>query len=274
MVILPLLLWAAMLWFDRWQTKRGKRPDKRLPLHKGWLLALAYIGCLSHPLFDWFNSYGIRLLEPFSSEWFYGDTLFIIDPWIWIVLIVSVWISLRRERRGQMNWTRPAWVGFTAICAYIFVNGAITGQAEQLVLQHLRQRHDATVSMPDPVVVANPVPFMFWRREILWRDADREMARAFGQGTYSAIDGLEMDKGEQPTLLGDPRYIKAIKSQKFAPELRFWSRMPKVEFFPRDGHIFMIFSDQRFSEPLVRSRFAETIMVRPNDEPLPTKAKP
>ena len=63
MLVLPLLLWGTMLAFDRWQTKQGKRPEKRLSVHKGWLLALAYIGCLSHPLFDWFNSYGIRLLE-------------------------------------------------------------------------------------------------------------------------------------------------------------------------------------------------------------------
>ena len=96
MLVLPLLLWGTMLAFDRWQTKQGKRPEKRLPVHKGWLLALAYIGCFSHPLFDWFNSYGIRLLEPFSSQWFYGDTLFIIDIWLWASLIAGVWVSRRR----------------------------------------------------------------------------------------------------------------------------------------------------------------------------------
>ena len=100
LVILPILLWAAMLAFDRWQTKRGKRPARRLPIDKGWLLALAYIGCLSHPALDWLNNYGIRLFEPFSSQWFYGDTIFIIDLWIWIALGLSVWLSLRRERRG------------------------------------------------------------------------------------------------------------------------------------------------------------------------------
>mgnify|MGYP000430317752 CR=1 FL=1 len=89
MLLLPLILWGIMLWFDRWQTQREKRPEKRLPVHKGWLLVLAYIGCLSHPLFDWFNSYGIRLLEPFSSQWFYGDTLFIIDIWLWAALIAG-----------------------------------------------------------------------------------------------------------------------------------------------------------------------------------------
>src|SRR3546814_18729927 len=89
-----------MIGFDRWQAWRGKRPTGRLPVHKGWLLALAYIGCLSHPALDWLNNYGIRLLEPFSPRWFYGDSIFIIDLWIWIALGVSAWLSLSRARRA------------------------------------------------------------------------------------------------------------------------------------------------------------------------------
>lgn len=38
MVVLPLLLWGIMLWFDRWQTKRGTRPEKRLPVDAKWLV--------------------------------------------------------------------------------------------------------------------------------------------------------------------------------------------------------------------------------------------
>src|SRR3546814_159534 len=60
LLVLPLLLWAAMLAFDRWQARRGTRPAARLPIHKGWLLALACLGCLSHPAFDWLNTYGVR----------------------------------------------------------------------------------------------------------------------------------------------------------------------------------------------------------------------
>src|SRR3546814_12213399 len=79
LILLPVLLGALMSGFDRWQAWRGKRPIGRLPVHMGWLLALAYIGCLSHPALDWLNNYGIRLLEPFSPRWFYGDSIFIID---------------------------------------------------------------------------------------------------------------------------------------------------------------------------------------------------
>ena len=140
MFVLPLVLWGAMLAFDRWQTKQGNLPEKGLSVHKGWLLALAYIGCLSHPLFDWFNSYGIRLLEPFSSQWFYGDTLFIIDIWLWAALIAGVWVSRRCERTGKAHWRTPAFISFTAICAYVLANGLITGRAEQLTAEAVQKK--------------------------------------------------------------------------------------------------------------------------------------
>ena len=64
------------------------------------------------------TSYGTRLLEPFSHRWFYGDTLFIMDPWIWLVLILGLEMSWRAERLGK-NWTRPAIWAFAAMLGYI-----------------------------------------------------------------------------------------------------------------------------------------------------------
>ena len=43
LVLLPILLWGLMLAFDHWQGRRGKRPAGRSPIHRGWLLALAYL---------------------------------------------------------------------------------------------------------------------------------------------------------------------------------------------------------------------------------------
>ena len=39
LLILPVLLTGIMLWFDRWQQRRGTRPESRLPVRPGWLLA-------------------------------------------------------------------------------------------------------------------------------------------------------------------------------------------------------------------------------------------
>ena len=252
MVVLPLLLWAAMLWFDAWQTKRGKRPEKRLPIHRGWLLALAYIGTLSHPAFDWLNSYGIRLLEPFSSQWFYGDSIFIVDIWLWIALIAGVWISLRRERSATPNWRTPAIAGFAAICAYIFANGLITGRVEANAARALQSDFGVTADM----VVANPVPVQFWQREILWRGEGRYGTGYAGygfNGTFQEIEDNQVQHNQNSA---------AASSAKADPNARaflFWSRMPVVTSDSKTGKIKL--SDQRFSNPLVADRF--TVEVTP-----------
>ena len=261
MVVLPLLLWGAMLWFDAWQTKRGRRPEKRLPVHKGWLLALAFIGCLSHPLFDWFNSYGVRLLEPFSSQWFYGDTLFIIDVWIWIALIAGIWISLRRERHGKANRTRPAWIGFIAISAYIFANGAITGHAEALASKAIKGQSPWVEGKL--MVVANPWPVVFICRDVLWRDA-----AFFGRADYCLGQGLRPVKLQQgkPHFMRDPagKYNLLNERIKDSPNLRtflFWSRMPVQNVFRRGDSYYSEITDQRFDNEFTRDRFMVEVKV-------------
>jgi inner membrane protein len=256
MVVLPLLLWGLMLWFDRWQAGRGKRPDKRLPIHKGWLLALAYIGCLSHPLFDWFNSYGIRLLEPFSSQWFYGDTLFIIDVWIWIALIAGVWLSLRRERSGKVNWSRPAVSSFAFVCLYIFVNGLITNWVERTATEKLIAENQHVEGKL--TVVANPWPIVFVCRDVLWRDQ-----AAYGSGDFCPFSGLRVTSTTEPqphfmwklTSIPDS-FSQRRKDNTDIAAFLFWSRMPVKTVFQRQGKYYAKVTDQRFDNDLTRDRFA------------------
>lgn len=228
LVLLPLILTALLLAWHRW------RPNpKRLPVHRGWLLAMAYIGTLSHPVLDWMNSYGIRFLEPFSSQWFAGDTLFIIDVWIWTALASAVWMSQRRERRGQADWRRPAVAGFGAVCAYILANGLITGRAETMTADAVASQHGT----PPTLVVANPVPVTFWKRDMLWRDADWH-----GYGDYALGQGATLEPGVQPNRLDDT----ALVARRDDPAVRaflFWSRMPIVIGY-RDA---TVLTDQRFT---------------------------
>ncbi|HEV8600059.1 MAG TPA: metal-dependent hydrolase [Gemmatimonadales bacterium] len=64
MVLLPPLLTAGMLGWSRLGGGAGAR------VRGGWLLLLAAIGVISHPLLDLLNTYGVRLLMPFSERWF------------------------------------------------------------------------------------------------------------------------------------------------------------------------------------------------------------
>lgn len=254
LILLPILLWASMIAFDRWQTKRGKRPENRLPIHKGWLLALAYIGCLSHPALDWLNNYGIRLLEPFSPRWFYGDSIFIIDLWIWIALGLSIWLSLRRERAKVAAWTRPAWVGFTAVCGYILFNGLITGTAEREIAAVLRGG-----GHPDALVVASPPPLMFWKRDVFWRSGER-----YGSASFDIGSGGEVDITGMPTGMDDPRVAPMVATSPVAQAFLFWSRMPVAKFDTKGR---LILSDQRFGNRLSRGQFQ--VIVDPKPEPTP-----
>jgi inner membrane protein len=243
MLILPIILWAIMLAWDKWRPS-----EKRLPVHKGWLLALAYIGTLSHPALDWLNVYGIRLLEPFSSQWFYGDTLFIIDVWVWAALLISVIWSIRRERRGLGNWQRPAWVGFAAICAYIFANGLITRHAVNDGYAKLPQRQGQMADNNRPfLVVANAVPIRFWQRDMVW-----QQGAWHGEGEYSLDSGVFWHSDNRNVYPDVDLDTLAKKSSDLRAFL-FWSRIPIVKE-EKDGRVTLY--DLRFMDFRVRERFS------------------
>jgi inner membrane protein len=56
---------------------------------RGRFWALVAIALASHLVLDSWNSYGVHPFWPFSSRWFYGDAVFILEPWIWMLLGVA-----------------------------------------------------------------------------------------------------------------------------------------------------------------------------------------
>ena len=91
LLILPLLLAAALWWWGRRRADEGAGAT----LSPRWLLALCYLGVLTHPALDWLNTYGIRWWMPFDGTWYYGDSVFIVDPWLWLLLGTG-WLIGRR----------------------------------------------------------------------------------------------------------------------------------------------------------------------------------
>lgn len=86
LLVLPVLL---TLCFGLLQRIRPGRAGA-IPFRQNQLLLLATIAIVSHPILDTLNTYGVRWLMPFSGQWFYGDALFIVDPWAWITLGTGV----------------------------------------------------------------------------------------------------------------------------------------------------------------------------------------
>ncbi len=101
MIVLPLALTGLLLLLDRSVAAwRGREPRARA----GPLLALSTVGVLSHPALDWLNTYGVRFLMPFDGTWFYGDALFIVDPWVWLLAATPVVLANSTSRPGAAAW--------------------------------------------------------------------------------------------------------------------------------------------------------------------------
>lgn len=235
LVVMPFVAAAIILGWEK------LRPGKEGPLKLGALWLVCLVGTLSHPLLDFMNTYGVRMLEPLSHRWFYADTLFIIDPWIWIALILGLEMSWRAERLGR-NGTRPALWSLGAVLAYVGLNLAITTRAEVLT-RPLVER-----VAPARMVVAAPGPLIFWHRRMIWRGD-----RVGGAGSYNPLDGLNSARLEPriiPLNLDDPRLAAAAERDKHVRAFLFWSRMPMV--VEEGGRAYL--TDQRFFDRPARQR--------------------
>jgi inner membrane protein len=169
LVVLPLLLTLALLLLE---TTSRKLSSAVLPsrMRPGQVLLLAYAGILSHPLLDTLNTYGVHWLLPWSREWTYGDALFIVDPWIILVLGLGVWASRTQRRSRQRNVTpeRPARLALAVTLAYIVAMLGSSRAAEQVAAHELQARYPGAIQR----VMAAPVFLNPLRRNVVMQQGD------------------------------------------------------------------------------------------------------
>lgn len=243
LLVLPVALTAALVAFDRWQENRGKRPVTRAPVHPFALYGLSLLGFLSHDLLDFLNTYGIRLLMPFSGEWFYGNTLFIIDLWIWLVLGLGIWWSRRQQKRGTSDGTRSGRIALGLVTAYtiLMAEGSLaTSRAVQMQLL-------AADAVPD-VVVASPIPVNPFRRNVVYSLGGEYYG--FGHATLTPAPRVVLEGGTIETKMTTEVRDLAVGNKQMRDFL-VWSRLPFAEVTPDS----VIIADARYSSSLSASRF-------------------
>lgn len=125
-VFLALLLPLIFVGVDRlWARLRHQSPQTKF---RGLLIA-SFIVSATHPLLDWTNNYGIRFLLPWNPRWFYGDLVFIVDPFIWVVLGGAAFLLASKTKTSKFFWTTVA-----AIITFLIV---FSGRAGDLPHQTL-----------------------------------------------------------------------------------------------------------------------------------------
>ncbi|MEO8435937.1 MAG: metal-dependent hydrolase [Pyrinomonadaceae bacterium] len=102
-VLVLIVLMPALFYACDFAIARVRKRPPRLR-YRGLLLA-SFIAGVSHPLMDWTNNYGIRPFLPWSGRWFYGDLVFIIDPFLWIVLGGAGFLLTSKSRWQLIFWS-------------------------------------------------------------------------------------------------------------------------------------------------------------------------
>jgi inner membrane protein len=253
MLVLPLLLTLAVVGWDRWQAARGTRPADRPPVRPREVLLLSATGVFSHPFFDWLNTYGIRLLMPFSHEWFYGDAVFIIDPWIWAVLGIGVYLSRRRDRRDAAVPRRPARFALAGVTVYIALMVVGSRSAEQTAVRAIEARREGPVHR----LMAGPVPVNPLRRQLIFDTGD---AYRFGEVSWTPRAQVSIETDPLLKRNRDPAVLQAMRHPNMVDFLS-WSRFP---FFRIDEHPdgFQVHvGDARFSRSAGGGWMGESVSV-------------
>ena len=85
---LGLVIWAGLRLLP-WARPAVPGMERR------WML-LVGAALLGHLLMDTANSYGTHLFYPFSPRWVYGDAVFVLEPWLWVILGAGLALSAGR----------------------------------------------------------------------------------------------------------------------------------------------------------------------------------
>jgi len=226
----PFVLTGAVLLLDRlW---RRARPSA-LTLQPREVLRLAAIAVLSHPILDTLNTYGVRWLMPFDGRWFYGDTLFIVDPWMWLALGLGVLLS--RGRPGAARAGLAVAGMYVAIMVALGVAGRRVAAAELRVLGGEVDR-----------LMGSPVPLDPFTRRVVARQGEVYRTASFHWLRRPHLDPVSVRTWAAPAP--DDPALSAAAATLVGRRFLGWARFPRVEVEGRPGDQVVHLIDLRYRE--------------------------
>ena len=283
LAVLPIAWVGLVVAFDR-LVRRRRDPDAA-PVRVGALLGLSYLAILTHPFLDWLNTYGVRVLMPFDTAWFYGDALFIIDPWIWLLTASAVVLAWSRRALGVSGWAilgigttalivgvdrtplvaKVVWLlGIGAIVVARATAGArpvprlaiaalglvavylVTIFAGNAVAQRETERWLQARGVDATVLMVGPVPARPFARDVIARDEEHYH---FIELDWARDERFSISHPPVPVGSQDDPIVEAALHAPSVRGLRAWLRFPAFAVESTDtGHRVTI-RDVRYARP-------------------------
>jgi inner membrane protein len=206
------------------------------------------------------NNYGMRWLMPFVDRWFYGDALFIVDPWIWGTLALGAGLSFVMRRRHAEWWTAPARAALVALLAYTTAMFAMGQAGRSLVARQLEERgvRLARTPMVAPIF-ADPL-----RRYVVADTGDRYLVAQFRWWPRPVLEtsARVIPRGDQHP---------AVAAARKAPEARGFLRWTRFPFYTvvDIGDAFLVTMDDARYAPRSGTSWAAARVRVPKQEARP-----
>jgi inner membrane protein len=254
--VLPALFAGLMLAIGRW-VRRGSRAGEDPPALAP-LLLLSYVGVWLHVFLDYLNNYGVRLLMPFSGRWFYGDTLFIVDPWLWL----AFGAAFVAGRAGHVDRTRR-WLIVAA--AYILCMTLSARMARTIVQETWTREHGA----PPRSLMVGPVPLNPFQKAVVV-DAGRE----YRAGSFTWFSRRTTFSGGPTPKQDEHAAIVFARRDPRVGGILVWARFPFWTVEETPGGTRVTVRDMRFAAFESGPFSATTIVGRRSAVVSPTATLP
>jgi inner membrane protein len=211
--VIALLLGAAVLAITRWWIRR--RGLKASSQDYALLTAVLLSTPLLHIAMDFTNNYGVHPFWPFDNRWFYGDSVFIIEPLFWAACAPLAFIFKTHIARFAVLLLmvaaialcfftgmvpRPLGAAYSLLVAGMLLIGqrapanvalavsvivwlgstamfAITAQAARLRIDAVAAQHFPDSTMVDRIVTPMPINPTCWEVIMLQKESGTAVIR-------------------------------------------------------------------------------------------------
>lgn len=205
-VLLPF--WAALVAWAFWEI--SGRKNLRL------LWAASAAGIASHLLMDWITNYGTELLWPLTDARFALSWVFIVDVYVWALLLVALISAVWTQR------VAVARTGLAVVCAFFLFCGVSRAVA-------LRDQPRGAAAYPQPL---NPL-----RWTILIDDG-------------KAIHWINGARNETFVQFRDDNLLPKAEATEAVKLFRWFAAFPLVEKVEQHGRTVLRYRDLRFRTPM------------------------
>jgi hypothetical protein len=195
---------------------------------KTYLVAL--VAMATHPILDYMNNYGVRPFLPFNGTWYYGDLLFIFDPYIDVALFLGLVAgSIRKRNRRIFDW-----LSLILVTTYIGGRIELRRMAASQMERYAAQTPDAQEWAVLPTML-NP---LVWDGIVKTSTHWVKVRLHSTEGVQSELARIERGR------FSDVAY-RAAEAKSAAALLRF-ARFPAVRVETTESGYRVLFMDFRF----------------------------